>query len=229
MQLRSQNCNRTAITRHKITKLLFSEMHGTFLFSRWCVMFLQNHVFKMGVRPKKCSPPDQQFIYYCLLLFPPLTGWLLEAAKKMTIFVQNCQNFAAFWRLSRKFSGFVFYSPPFPPSERRNLFPCQKTTPPHPTPPTQIWLILLPVANSTPTYDPRISYPTPFFDDVTALAKKKSTMWHLVNYSPMCLFDDVSGVAFDDVTHSLEVYPSFLFNMILVSFSLGLEDKSGLL
>ena len=67
------------------------------------------------------SAPPRPTTY--LLLFPSLTGWRPEAAKKNSIFVQNCQNFAFFWRLSRKFSGFVFYSLPFPPLERRNLFP----------------------------------------------------------------------------------------------------------
>ncbi len=42
------------------------------------------------------------------------------------------------------------FLPPFPPSERRNLFPplgVQK-----PLPPAKIWLIPLPVADPTPTY-----------------------------------------------------------------------------
>ncbi len=74
----------------------------------------------------------------------PHTGWppevAPEAAEKVTIFVQNCQNFAAFRRLSRKFSSFVFYSPPG--------LGLQKPLPP----PAEIWLIPLPVADRTPTY-----------------------------------------------------------------------------
>ncbi len=59
-----------------------------------------------------------------LLLVPPPSNWFAaEGSQKKTIFVQNCQIFAALRRLSRNFSGFVLSSPPFPPSERRNLFP----------------------------------------------------------------------------------------------------------
>ena len=64
---------------------------------------------------KKVLPPRPTTKF---LLSPPL-----EAAKKLNIFVQNCQHFAAFLRLSRKFSCFVFYSSPLPPSKRRNLPP----------------------------------------------------------------------------------------------------------
>ena len=44
---------------------------------------------------KKVLPPPRPTTY--LLLFPPLTGWPPEAVEKLTIFVQSCQNFAAFW------------------------------------------------------------------------------------------------------------------------------------
>ena len=80
----------------------------------------------------------------------PHTGWppevAPEAAEKVTIFVQNCQNFAAFRRLSRKFSSFVFYSPPG--------LGLQKPLPP----PAEIWLIPLPVADPPPTYVPTPRY-----------------------------------------------------------------------
>ncbi len=67
----------------------------------------------------------------------------------MTLFVQNCQNFAAFRRQQKFFSGFVFYSP-LSPSERRNLFSPMGVQ--KPLPPAEIWLIPLPVADPTPTY-----------------------------------------------------------------------------
>ena len=41
------------------------------------------------------------------------------------------------------------------------------------------------------------------FDDVTALAIRNSPMWHLVIFSPMCLFAVVTGFVFDDVTRHL--------------------------
>ncbi len=70
----------------------------------------------------------------------------------MTIFLQNYQIFAAFRQLSRKFSDFVFYSPPFPPHKGGTCPPPPggpKTT--HPS--AETWRIPLPVADPTPTYD----------------------------------------------------------------------------
>ena len=86
-----------------------------------------------------------------LLLFPPPTGWPPEAAEKKTIFVQNCQNFAAFQRLSRKCLGFVFYSPPFPPQKGGTCSPPWGSK--NHSPPAEIWLIPLPVADPKPTYE----------------------------------------------------------------------------
>ena len=40
--------------------------------------------------------------------------------------------------------------------------------------------------------------------------KQNLLMWHLVFFSPMCLFDAVSGVAFNNVTHPPPIH-SFLF------------------
>ncbi len=49
---------------------------------------------------------------------PPSNLLAAKAAEKITIFGKNCQNFAFFWQLSRKFSSFFFYSPPRPPMVR---------------------------------------------------------------------------------------------------------------
>ncbi len=40
--------------------------------------------------------------------------------------------------------------------------------------------------------------------------KQNLLMWHLVFFSPMCLIDAVSGVAFNNVTHPPPIHP-FLF------------------
>ncbi len=74
-----------------------------------------NHPPPPPPRASKKVLPPRPTTY--LLLFPPPTCWSPEAAEKITIFVQNCQNFAFFWQLSRKFSGFFFYSSPFPPQK----------------------------------------------------------------------------------------------------------------
>ncbi len=98
-------------------------------------------------RQKKVLPLQTNNLFTTV---PPYNWLAAGGGRKKDYFCSKLPKFAAFWRLSRQFSGFV--SPPFPPSERRNLFPppgCSKTTPP---PPAKIWLIPLPVADPTPTY-----------------------------------------------------------------------------
>ena len=70
----------------------------------------------------------------------------------MTIFLQNYQKILPpFGSYQEFFSDFVFYSPPFPPQKGGTCPPPggPKTT--HPS--AETWLIPLPVADPTPTYN----------------------------------------------------------------------------
>ncbi len=54
---------------------------------------------------------------------PSQTNSFIITVSPSTIFVQNCQKIAAFRQLSINISGFVFYSPSFPPQKGRTCTP----------------------------------------------------------------------------------------------------------